>query len=165
MRTSLALLLLGAAVANSGCGGSDETTNSAAPVAHETKAPDWTVLEKTAGRYSTRLIIPSGPPPKKKLVIKDLRVGGGRKLESGHQFKVNYVAVKYRSGELRQNSWKAPFYAAYRLNELVDSFEQGLGGMRVGGIRELISPASLAYKEGALVYLIRLIWVGKKGWN
>ena len=162
MRRALAILLIGAAVAIGACGNSEETPTSAgAPVAHETKAPNWTALEKAAGRDSSRLTIPSGPPPKK-LVINDLRIGNGRRLDPGHEFRVKYIALEYDSGVVIQEAWKPPFSASFRRHELVKAFEIGLEGMRVGGVRELIAPSALAYKEGALVYLARLVWVGRK---
>lgn len=158
------MLVLGAVIVLGGCGDSEETT-SAAPVARKSKTADWTALETAAGKYSTQLVIPSGPPPSKRIVIKDLRVGGGRKLEPGLKFSARYVALDYDSGVVRQNSWKSPFLASFGLNEFVEAFEVGLRGIRVGGIRELISPSSLAYEDGALVYLIKIVRAGKKAWD
>jgi peptidylprolyl isomerase len=156
--------LVGLVVVLGGCGNSGETTSSA-PASRESEAPDWKALETAAGKYSGQLVIPSGPPPTKKIVIKDLRVGDGRKLKPGLKFRAKYVALDYDSGAVRQISWKSPFFASFGLNQFVGAFEVGLGGIRVGGIRELISPSSLAYQDGALVYLIKVVKIGKDAWD
>lgn len=179
MKICLAIVLLGAAALLAGCGSSGESTasngTSTAQVAEtskadepaaETAASDWSKLEKVAGSYSNQLIIPSGPTPKN-LVIKDLRVGKGRKLEPERIFKVKYLALNYATGVAEQENLKQPFEASWRNAEpeLVDSFEVGLRGMRVGGIREMIAPSYLVYNEEPLVYWVKLLEVGKKGWD
>lgn len=162
-----------------GCGSSGESTASdevsTSQVAKtskadkpvvETAASDWTKLEKVAGSYSNQLIIPSGPAPKK-IVIKDLRVGTGRELEPERIFKVKYLALAYETGVAEQENLKLPFEASWRNAdpELVASFEVGLEGMRVGGIREMIAPSKLVYNKGPLVYWVKLLEVGRKGWD
>jgi peptidylprolyl isomerase len=179
MKLFLVIALIGATVLVAGCGGKGDSTSanetSASQVATtstpdepdaEIAASDWSALKKVAGSYSKRLIIPSGPPPKK-IVINDLRVGKGRKLEPERIFTVKYVALDYTTGDAEQESLELPFEASWRNAEpeLVDSFEVGLKGMRVGGIREMIAPSYLVYNKGALVYWIKLLKIGRKGWD
>lgn len=125
---------------------------------------DWTRLERAAGNESGRLIIPSGPLPKK-LVVRELRAGKGRLLEPKHLVWFRYVALNFATGEVSHQAWRPPFNASYRNGELADAVEIGMQGMRVGGVRELIAPSRLVYGGAPLVYLIKLIRVGKKGWE
>jgi len=179
MKLLLAIALVTAMALAAGCGSTGESTrpngtsgSQAAIVSKQVKpfskpaASDWSALKKVAGSYANRLIIPSGPPPKK-IVIKDLRVGKGRKLEPERIFRVKYMALNYATGAAEQESLELPFEASWRNAEpeLVGSFEVGLKGMRVGGIREMIAPSYLVYHKEPLVYWIKLLWVGQKGWD
>jgi peptidylprolyl isomerase len=162
MRHLIAWALVIGTVLLSGCGNSESspTAGEEAVSTSRTPAADWTTLEEVAGDEADRLILPSGPPPQK-MVKKDLRAGKGPAIKPKQEFGVRYIALEYDSGVVRQEVWRPSFHAAYRADELVDAFEVGLDGMRVGGLRELIAPSSLAYGDGALVYLIKLIELGK----
>jgi peptidylprolyl isomerase len=167
MKLFLVLVLCGAVAAVAGCGHSDTTASDEPTIAEEAAlskaketardsgASNWTALEKVTGNDKSRLIIPSGSPPKK-LVVQDLRVGEGRQARGGRLIWFRYVAFDYLTGEVQHQAWRFPFSATYRSGEMAKAVEIGLQGMRVGGIRELIAPSSLVYNEGALVYLIRL---------
>jgi peptidylprolyl isomerase len=91
--------------------------------------------------------VPSGPAPTK-LVTKDIVVGTGPAAKSGSQVTVNYVGVLYKGGKEFDSSWKTgkpfgPFPVGQ--GQVIKGWDQGLVGMKVGGRRELIIPASLAY--------------------
>lgn len=96
--------------------------------------------------------VPPGPPPRK-LVIKDLKEGSGKKAEIGDEIVVEYVGINWR-GEKYSNSW------AYRSekpsfdlgqNQLVRGFERGILGMRAGGRRLLLVPTRLTNVPGVRV--------------
>lgn len=88
----------------------------------------------------------TGPAPKK-LVIKDIIKGDGPKAKSGEVLTVNYVGALYSNGKVFDSSWRRDESFAFTLGqgELIKGWERGIPGMRVGGRRELIIPASLAY--------------------
>ncbi len=60
---------------------------------------------------------------------------------------VNYVGVLYKSGKVFDASWKRnePFPFTLGKGQVIKGWDQGIPGMKVGGRRELIIPAALAY--------------------
>jgi peptidylprolyl isomerase len=65
---------------------------------------------------------------------------------------VDYVGAFYRNGKMFDSSWSRhePFVFPLGRGEVIEGWERGLIGMRVGGRRELVVPASLAYgKKGS----------------
>jgi peptidylprolyl isomerase len=123
----------------------------------------WKVLKNAAGATADRLIIPTGPPPKKKIVIKDLRVGKGTKLDAHDQMKYEVIAFDYSAGEVGENNFgPGSWWNVYGAGEFSKAYEVGLKGMRVGGMRQLIVPASWNHDDDAAVYLFRLNKVAKE---
>lgn len=95
-------------------------------------------------------------------MIRDLRSGAGPAIQEGDWFTINYGAYLYGTGAPREELWsKTGFQEPWEKGILVDALEVGLKGMRVGGVRELIAPAHLAYGDEAIVYLIKLRKVKK----
>lgn len=104
-----------------------------------------------------RLIAPVGPPPTKKLVVRDLRVGKGGKLKPKDQMKFESISFDYSAGEVGEDSFgTGSDWNVYGAGEFNKAWEVGLRGMRVGGMRELIVPASWIKDDDAAVYLFRL---------
>ena len=116
----------------------------------------WPGLKKVAGRYSNRLVIPHGPAPQQ-VVIKDLKVGGGPLVRDGDPFVARYVTYGYESGGVSEPYWDSPSTYTAGLGTYKEGWERGLKGIRVGGMRELIVPSSMAYGNGALVYVVQVL--------
>jgi peptidylprolyl isomerase len=82
---------------------------------------------------------------------------------------VNYVGVLYKGGKKFNASWETgkPFPFTLGKGEVIKGWDQGIVGMKVGGRRELIIPASLAYgaagrppqipKNETLVFVVDLL--------
>lgn len=131
-----------------------------------------TASTPTSGPLSKKptVAVPTGPPPTK-LVVKDLVTGTGATATAGKQLTVNYVGVLYKGGTEFDSSWKRnqPFPFTLGQGAVIKGWDQGLDGMKVGGRRELIIPADLAYgKQGspptipanaALVFVVDLLGV------
>jgi peptidylprolyl isomerase len=93
---------------------------------------------------------PAGAPPTT-LQVKDLIVGTGPEAKVGDMLTVNYFTLG--------------------AGHVIAGWDQGIGGMKVGGRRELIVPASLAYgaqgfatvppipPNAALVFVVDLLGV------
>jgi FKBP-type peptidyl-prolyl cis-trans isomerase len=101
--------------------------------------------------------VPKGPAPTH-LVIKDLIKGTGKAATKTSTVTVQYVGVLYKTGKQFDSSWDRgqPFTAqlgpagASSGQGVIQGWNEGLPGMRIGGRRELIIPASLAYgKKGS----------------
>lgn len=87
-----------------------------------------------------------GPAPKR-LVIKDIIKGDGPKAKNGDVLTVDYVGALYSNDKIFDSSWHRdePFTFTLGQGEVIEGWERGFVGMRVGGRRELIIPAVLAY--------------------
>jgi FKBP-type peptidyl-prolyl cis-trans isomerase len=81
------------------------------------------------------------------LVTKDLVPGTGQTASAGQTVTVNYVGVLCKTGKEFDSSWKRnqPFTTALSTGSVIPGWVKGIPGMKVGGRRELIIPASLAY--------------------
>lgn len=115
---------------------------------------------------------PAGAPPTT-LQVKDLIVGTGPEAKVGDMLTVNYVGILFASGTEFDSSWKRHGRFTFTLGagHVIAGWDQGIGGMKVGGRRELIVPASLAYgaqgfatvppipPNAALVFVVDLLGV------
>ncbi|MEA2211146.1 MAG: hypothetical protein QOF83_1094 [Solirubrobacteraceae bacterium] len=113
------------------------------------------------------VVPPSGPPPKT-LVIKDLIKGTGPAAKASSTVTVQYVGVLYKGGKQFDASWNdgSGQPTSLPLSGVIKGWQQGIPGMKVGGRRELIIPASLGYgaagsppkipPNSALVFVIDL---------
>ncbi|HET7589966.1 MAG TPA: FKBP-type peptidyl-prolyl cis-trans isomerase [Solirubrobacterales bacterium] len=101
---------------------------------------------KSPPKTKPTVAVPSGPPPKK-LEIKDLKKGEGPAAKAGDKVTVQYVGVDYKTGKQFDASWDRgePFSFTLGAGEVIKGWDQGIGGMKAGGRRELIVPPGLAY--------------------
>ena len=58
---------------------------------------------------------------------------------------VHYLGVDFESGEEFDSSWSRGQSINFPLGSLIAGWQQGIPGMKVGGRRQLIVPAELAY--------------------
>ena len=111
--------------------------------------------------------MPDGPAPTE-LVIRDITVGDGKEAVPGATVEVHYVGVEFDSGEEFDASWNRGESISFPLQGLIQGWQEGIPGMRVGGRRELVIPPALAYGESGfhrlagktLIFVIDLIDVG-----
>lgn len=148
------LLALAAAAAVAGCGGSSSKAAGIVPApqagATEASVPATPKPPPALAKKPT-VTVPTGPAPTK-LVTKDLVVGTGATVKAGQTVTVNYVGVLYKTGKEFDSSWSRNMPATFPLTSggVIEGWVQGIPGMKVGGRRELIIPASLAYgKKGS----------------
>ena len=153
-RTTVATAALAATVLIAGCGGS--SSSSTIGVGNENKSDEAlvkagetaVVKTPTSGPLATepKVTPPAGPAPTK-LEKKDLIVGTGKEAKAGDTVSVNYVGVLYKNGKVFDASWKRkePFQFKLGQGQVIPGWDQGVPGMKVGGRRELVIPAELAY--------------------
>jgi peptidylprolyl isomerase len=91
---------------------------------------------------------PGGEPPAD-LEIKDIWEGDGPVAKAGDTVSVHYVGVAFSSGEEFDASWNrgAPLRFQLGVGQVIAGWDQGVQGMKVGGRRQLIIPAKLAYGD------------------
>jgi peptidylprolyl isomerase len=113
--------------------------------------------------------VPDGPPPLE-LKIKDIKVGTGAEAVAGKMVTVHYVGVSYSDKEQFDASWDrgTPFPFTLGAGEVIQGWDEGVVGMKVGGRRQLIIPPALAYGESGqgqikpnetLVFVVDLLGV------
>lgn len=85
-----------------------------------------------------------GPEPTE-LVVIDIEEGSGAEATPGATVDVHYLGVDFESGEEFDSSWSRGRSVDFPLASLIPGWQQGIPGMRVGGRRQLIVPAPLAY--------------------
>ncbi|GAA2145642.1 FKBP-type peptidyl-prolyl cis-trans isomerase [Kitasatospora kazusensis] len=89
---------------------------------------------------------PGGEAPTE-LQIRDIVVGDGAEAKSGAVVEVHYVGVAFSTGEEFDASWNRGQTFRFPLGggRVIKGWDQGVQGMKVGGRRELVIPAHLAY--------------------
>jgi FKBP-type peptidyl-prolyl cis-trans isomerase len=191
MRKTLSILCIAAAVSGvvAGCGSSSSNnattaagvvlapsggaTSAAATPATPTSSTSTTASSTSSSNvklptaFNTEPTIksPGGTPPKK-VVTKDLIVGTGPAVTSPSQtVTIAYVGALYSNGKVFDASWKdvpSTHTISQPASGFVPGFKQGLMGMKVGGRREIIIPANLAYgnkKQGSIPANSALIFI------
>ncbi len=117
--------------------------------------------------------VPAGPPPCG-LQVLDIVTGNGPAAQAGQQLTVKYVGVLYSDGSEFDSSWKRgatttfPFHLG--AHEVINGWDQGIAGMKVGGRRELVIPPALGYgpdgsppvipPSATLIFVVDLVKIG-----
>ena len=116
------------------------------------------------------ITIPEGEPPAE-LLIDDLVVGEGDEATIGKRVIVHYVGVAWSNGREFDASWNRGDTFDFRLGarEVIEGWDRGVKGMKVGGRRRLTIPPDLGYgSRGAggvikggetLVFVVDLVGV------
>jgi FKBP-type peptidyl-prolyl cis-trans isomerase FkpA len=102
------------------------------------------------------VVIPMAASAKEKkmkdgLVINDVKVGTGQEAKAGQTVTVNYTGwlmngTKFDSSKDRNE----PFTFHLGAGEVIKGWDEGVQGMKVGGVRMLTIPPSLGYgSQGA----------------
>ena len=86
------------------------------------------------------------------VVRTDLRVGSGDEAASGKSLTVSYTGWLYdknrpeQKGLLMDTSLgRGPFTFTLGAGEVIPGWDEGLPGMKVGGVRRLVVPPALGY--------------------
>lgn len=165
IRAVLMLALVALAVIAAGCG--SDTEQSAAdkaaakaeqeaknrkPIA-EPKPLVATKVEPTAGEATLdeKPKVPkgSGAQPTE-LKAETLIEGSGEAIKTGQLATVQYVGVVFKNGKEFDSSWgkgKQPFQFTIGNGQVIQGWDEGVLGMKVGERRRLTIPAELAYGE------------------
>ncbi len=110
---------------------------------------------------------PQGTPPAD-LAFQDLQVGTGAAALPTSTLTVHYKLLTWSDGQIADSSWKSGTPATFPLANVVQGWQQGLPGMKVGGRRLLFVPPALGYGSQAygpiaanetLVFVVDLIAV------
>lgn len=118
-----------------------------------TKLADFTPIEKV-----------------EKLEIIDLKEGEGEEVKAGATITAHYTGALAKDGTIFQSSHDSGQPVSFPLSGVIQGWQEGVPGMKVGGKRRLIIPASMAYGDQAqadipansdLVFDIELVKIGE----
>jgi FKBP-type peptidyl-prolyl cis-trans isomerase len=106
-----------------------------------------------------------------KLVIEDIKVGTGAEATKGKTVDVHYVGT-LESGKKFDSSRDRNEAFSFKLGAgmVIQGWDQGVAGMKVGGVRKLTIPSDLGYGDrgypgvipprATLVFEVELLGVG-----
>jgi peptidylprolyl isomerase len=128
------------------CGSSKAPGVVPAPSAGATQSVATTTSVPPALSKMPVVTVPKTAPPNH-VVVKDLITGTGQTAKAGQTVTVNYVGVLYKTGKMFDSSWSRnqPFSTPLASGSVISGWVKGIPGMKVGGRRELIIPASEGY--------------------
>ena len=113
-----------------------------------------------------------GDEPPTDLVVTDVTEGDGAEATSGSNVSVHYVGVAHSTGEEFDASYNrgAPLQFRLGIGQVIEGWDRGVEGMKVGGRRQLVIPPHLGYGDrGAggviqpgetLIFVVDLLDVG-----
>jgi peptidylprolyl isomerase len=114
--------------------------------------------------------VPDGPPSYQ-LEIEDITEGDGEEATAGRVVEVHYVGVSWSTGNEFDASWNRgdTFKFGLGKGQVIQGWDRGVAGMKVGGRRRITIPPNLAYgKRGAggvigpdetLIFVVDLVGV------
>lgn len=86
--------------------------------------------------------------PKQELVIEDIEVGSGQEVKSGDIISIHYKGTLEDGTEFDSSYTRGqPFETQIGVGQVIQGWDQGVPGMKVGGKRKLTIPYQLAYGE------------------
>ncbi len=90
-----------------------------------------------------------GAEPPTDLVVTDVTTGEGAEATSGANVSVHYVGVAHSTGEEFDASYNRGTPLQFRLGigQVIEGWDRGVEGMRVGGRRQLVIPPHLGYGD------------------
>ena len=97
---------------------------------------------------------PTSPTPNVAFSSTDLLIGTGAEATSGKVVKVHYsgwfhnpVQSDHKGARFETTAGGDPFQFTVGTGSVIAGWDRGIPGMKVGGIRRLIIPPSLAYGD------------------
>jgi peptidylprolyl isomerase len=138
------------ALAGAGCGGGDDSSTESETTATGSTTADESPAGAESGsageKTKPEVTVPKGISPKK-FATRELEEGTGATAKPGDTVTVQYVGVGYDSEEEFDSSWSRnePFTFNLGAGEVIQGWDKGVAGMKVGGRRELLIPGNLAY--------------------
>ena len=115
----------------------------------------WGLLSAALG--AAACTSPTSPTVKVPFTTQDLRVGTGATAEVGQTLLVNYTGWLYddtksdkKGAKFDGSTPELPFVFKLGVAQVIQGWDVGIPGMKVGGIRKLIVPSEMAYGRGGV---------------
>ena len=107
--------------------------------------------QRKLDRSKPEVDFPQDPVPTELRIVDEIQ-GAGKEATPGATVSCHYVGVTYSGGEEFDASWNRgePLDFTVGVGQVIQGWDQGLLGMKVGGRRRLEIPSEMAYgKRGA----------------
>jgi peptidylprolyl isomerase len=101
------------------------------------------LVTANAGEAPT-ITAPTGTPPAT-LTTSDVIVGTGAEVLPTSTLTVHYTLMAWSTGQIIESSWDGGQPATFPLANVVEGWQKGLPGAKVGGRRLLILPPEMGY--------------------
>ena len=144
-------LILALVVGLTGCSEIGDDMSSDTPVNATGKAGEAststanTLVKVTANAGEAPTIsAPSGDAPTD-LIAQDVIAGNGTEVVATSTLTVHYTLMKWSDGSILESSWTGGAPATFPLSGVIQGWQQGLLGAKVGGRRLLVIPPALGY--------------------
>ncbi|HEU0024729.1 MAG TPA: FKBP-type peptidyl-prolyl cis-trans isomerase [Thermoleophilaceae bacterium] len=154
------------------CGGDDDGDSTSPAAADETaQQTETAAADLTDTSVKPVVTVPPGSPPRA-LRKEDIVKGRGPAAQPGDSVTMHYVGVTFSTGGQFDASWDGgtPF-GPFQLGsgQVIEGWDRGIVGMRVGGRRKLVIPPELAYgsvgqgpigPNETLIFVVDLVAIG-----
>jgi len=87
---------------------------------------------------------PTGDAPTE-LIAQDVIAGSGAEVLASSTLTVHYTLMKWSDGSILESSWSTGSPATFALSGVIQGWQQGLPGAKVGGRRLVVIPPALGY--------------------
>ena len=93
--------------------------------------------------------VPTDQPPSYQLELEDITVGDGDEAVAGKVVEVHYVGVSWKNGRQFDASWDRGDTFKFTLGkgQVIQGWDEGVQGMKVGGRRRLVIPPHQGYGD------------------
>jgi FKBP-type peptidyl-prolyl cis-trans isomerase len=96
--------------------------------------------------------VPDGPVLERKeleggLIIEEITIGQGYEVKPGGAVVAHYHGTLREGGKVFDSSFQRGEPAMFPLSGVIEGWQKGVPGMKIGGVRRLTIPAALGYGE------------------
>ena len=126
-----------------------------------------TLVQVTANAGEAPTITPPSGDAPTALIAEDIIVGSGTEVVATSTVTLHYTLMKWSDGSILESSWSSGTPSTFQLSGLIQGWQQGLPGAKVGGRRLLVLPPALGYgamaghplEKDTLIFAIDIIAV------
>ena len=126
-----------------------------------------TLVQATANAGEAPTITPPSGDAPTALIAEDIIVGSGTEVVATSTVTLHYTLMKWSDGSILESSWSSGTPSTFQLSGLIQGWQQGLPGAKVGGRRLLVLPPALGYgamaghplEKDTLIFAIDIIAV------
>ena len=126
-----------------------------------------TLVQVTANAGEAPTITPPSGDAPTALIAEDIIVGSGTEVVATSTVTLHYTIMKWSDGSILESSWSSGTPSTFQLSGLIQGWQQGLPGAKVGGRRLLVLPPALGYgamaghplEKDTLIFAIDIIAV------